>query len=522
LTKPRRQKMNSLVDLMNKRIGEIVKAKATKNSKGQDNVIFVNYDEYYGDVKGRFCTKGVSKPEQERKYDLTFYPLDFADPLGQKNFKRDEAVDVFNGTFEGDIDFLSVLADVSGAKYRSNVPKVKAKAKTQMLGASAAKASEGEAVKSAAVANPRIQKRSYLPDGFGRTFHPTIAGHSVIAKLVLWKLSERNAKQLGVGYAPETATLDDKGSCPLNNGPKLQAKCTGSDKSPSGLPAQVFHSINDNKGIFDEFCKQMDGNKLDDRVSQKWTVNAKGEHQKGSSKSKRAPPPNPNSYKQKINFSWTPNKMNHNCKASCHDAYKGMAESECGRVGGDQKTMAVKAQYNIDCGTFSYEITGEGVPQPEPARCLIWKGAVSAPKGDRERDAGKGTSVEAAYKKFCEANDGKELEGKAPNDGVSQRFAATNWGVENRSSIWVRATFIEGCQGKVKIDKKTCMKKLGDGLGHCDKNSGFTHGYTTSSECIEYTVQPSFATRDDWPPWNPGAVKASFPPTEDVDAKTPQ
>lgn len=46
LTKERRQKMNSLVELMNDRLGEIVRAKVAKNSKGQDDAIFINYDQY--------------------------------------------------------------------------------------------------------------------------------------------------------------------------------------------------------------------------------------------------------------------------------------------------------------------------------------------------------------------------------------------------------------------------------------------------------------------------------------------
>lgn len=59
LTKDRRIRMNSLVDLVNSKISDAVAAAG-------DQVEFINYDEYIDDVGGRYCSPGVEEPEQTR------------------------------------------------------------------------------------------------------------------------------------------------------------------------------------------------------------------------------------------------------------------------------------------------------------------------------------------------------------------------------------------------------------------------------------------------------------------------
>jgi hypothetical protein len=188
-------------------------------------------------------------------------------------------------------------------------------------------------------------------------------------------------------------------------------------------------------------------------------------------------------------------------------------------TGGTQDIMAVKTKYNIGCGTFAYEITGEGVPKPDPAYCINSK--IQAPKYDSNRDSGTGKSIETAYKQFCRDNNGKSLDQLPKVDMRSQRYPITVWGIENRMSFWVRAKIIPGCEGTARISEYDCNKKLGDGLGFCKDNSGLSAGYVAQSECIEYAVETSYSTRDDWPPWNPGAIAPSFPPAEDLDSVKP-
>jgi hypothetical protein len=80
--------------------------------------------------------------------------------------------------------------------------------------------------------------------------------------------------------------------------------------------------------------------------------------------------------------------------------------------------MAVKSTYDIGCGVFSYVITGAGVPEADKPYC--YDNPVPAPKGDRDVEDKKGTSVEAAVQKFCADNNGKVLDGRGVSDTTSQ------------------------------------------------------------------------------------------------------
>lgn len=55
LTKERRLRMNSLVEKVNGKIADAVKAAG-------DKVVFVNYDGYFGDVEGRMCAPHIQEP----------------------------------------------------------------------------------------------------------------------------------------------------------------------------------------------------------------------------------------------------------------------------------------------------------------------------------------------------------------------------------------------------------------------------------------------------------------------------
>jgi hypothetical protein len=65
LTVQRRKDMNELVDLVNGALREAVK-------RAGSQVVFVEYDAYFGRFQGRYCQPGVTEPAPNRA-DLLFY-----------------------------------------------------------------------------------------------------------------------------------------------------------------------------------------------------------------------------------------------------------------------------------------------------------------------------------------------------------------------------------------------------------------------------------------------------------------
>lgn len=70
LTRPRRQQMNDLVDLMNQALSEAV-------ARAGPQVHFINYDEYVGMTNGRFCPPGQDESDSKgsNRESLFFYQL---------------------------------------------------------------------------------------------------------------------------------------------------------------------------------------------------------------------------------------------------------------------------------------------------------------------------------------------------------------------------------------------------------------------------------------------------------------
>ncbi|MCJ1474780.1 hypothetical protein MMC13_003440 [Lambiella insularis] len=72
LTQDLRKKMNDLVDATNKVIQKAVMSAGSQ-------VVSVDYDQYFGDLTGRFCEKGVKEPDPKRSLTL-FFEWDTVDP----------------------------------------------------------------------------------------------------------------------------------------------------------------------------------------------------------------------------------------------------------------------------------------------------------------------------------------------------------------------------------------------------------------------------------------------------------
>ncbi|KAH7138736.1 SGNH hydrolase-type esterase domain-containing protein [Dendryphion nanum] len=268
-TKENRKKLNDLVDRVNIKIENVIREKAEGD---KDRVRFVNYDSMFATVGARFCQRGVDRHEDNRMEDLAFYPLNLHDPFGTAPFKRSGSTPgyVGNGTEEAHINNLAQLADKAGIEYKSWVPMQKAKAKALAA---------GDVIKSESLAdldnmNPDLTKRmSILPDGIGRTFHPTILGHHIIARLVVWEMIQRNKRRHGM--KPDELEVVFEHSCTL--GPQFPA--------PSGLQcrnkkwgAPKYKTTDGSTPVLAairEFCSKRKGQTVEqgkERIYDRWDV----------------------------------------------------------------------------------------------------------------------------------------------------------------------------------------------------------------------------------------------------------
>jgi hypothetical protein len=63
----------------------------------------------------------------------------------------------------------------------------------------------------------------FVPDSVGRVFHPQQGGHAMIANIIMYEMTARNAASIGVPVPPQNLT-NISGSCPLPPSPA----CNGS------------------------------------------------------------------------------------------------------------------------------------------------------------------------------------------------------------------------------------------------------------------------------------------------------
>ncbi|UZP45216.1 hypothetical protein NXS19_013028 [Fusarium pseudograminearum] len=192
----RRREMNRLVDLINDKIEAAVK-------RAGDKVTFINYDEYVGHFKGRYCEDGVDESvvESNTRPELMFYELDTFDSWGNKPWKR-STVEHQNGSFSGDMNTMARAAEfvAPDVAFRQE-HKIEEDSELQGLEA-AAKEGATEDV-------PNL-----LPDGYGRVFHPQILLHELIANLVLFEVS--NSRMEENNMVPEPLLDTSVAQCPIN------------------------------------------------------------------------------------------------------------------------------------------------------------------------------------------------------------------------------------------------------------------------------------------------------------------
>ncbi|KAL2859377.1 SGNH hydrolase-type esterase domain-containing protein [Aspergillus pseudodeflectus] len=212
LTRDHRKRMNDLVDAVNAKLEEAA-------TRAGPNVRFVNYDQYFGEFKGRYCVPGVDEAasDSNTRTGLMFYEHKTSDPFGTNPWKRDLHDQEILGTFGGYQNALAqitLLLDPEAELVHEDKVEIPDEAPTGaediplIYPDSVQEVRDGlidEVPEDAAVPG-------FLPDGYGRVFHPQILGHQIIANLVLYHMTNDNAKRNAKPEAPETLSLQ---TCPL-------------------------------------------------------------------------------------------------------------------------------------------------------------------------------------------------------------------------------------------------------------------------------------------------------------------
>ncbi len=224
LTKENRRRMNKMTDEVNVKIVKVVKSLG-------EQVVFVNYDDYFGQSKGRFCDVGVTEPDESRP-GLLFYNWNTKDREDEEDggdelkratvgaVMRENATETGNATTIGKIaggrNFTAprnLTATANFAAFdKSESGSGSDKTFEEALWDAMQKTQEehpdwryGPDKKQ--MPDDRHAPRSLL-DGWKKVFHPRPLGHSIIANLVLYKMTEARARSLDLPVPEEVATVD--------------------------------------------------------------------------------------------------------------------------------------------------------------------------------------------------------------------------------------------------------------------------------------------------------------------------
>ncbi|KAF2811078.1 SGNH hydrolase [Mytilinidion resinicola] len=185
LTLERRKIMNDMVQAVNKKIEEAV-------HKAGDQVIFVDYDSFVAENKGRFCEAGVIEPDPNRN-GLCFYEWKTVDTGDNSTALHHAGDDVPKGSFESDIvewtnKTLQEHPDWKFGPDEEVELDADKKGGRQVIGDTVS---------------------WLLPDFWKRVFHLRPAGHLLIAHLLMSKLAETASKISASETVEGYASRDD-------------------------------------------------------------------------------------------------------------------------------------------------------------------------------------------------------------------------------------------------------------------------------------------------------------------------
>lgn len=374
LTADRRKRMNSLVDLVNSKISAAVAAAG-------EQVMFINYDEYIGDIGGRFCPPDVQEPQPTR-YVSQLASSETQHVFETTLFRRVSLYSIAHSSSDGISASMNSTRPIlwahlplSGRDQR--FPQVRHyhcfvwgfTVDTLLVGTfedhinqlAQASFQAGNTYKDGSIPSNQngnqLDPRSLaLPDGYGRIFHPSTIGHTIIAEFVVWNMQKDQDHKNG---------FDDFGD-PNGNIGYDQCPLLPAQKSPvcdmgqvSGVP---YNILDDGQGhaLYSGFCDNLHG--LDRSIPYAETRDAHGNEIASVSKRmlhKRTPPSNPDNFNDyTFDFLWVKNKLSNQCLANCTGAFSSMAESACGHAGGEQNDLTNDATIDVGCGFYSWKVNG--------------------------------------------------------------------------------------------------------------------------------------------------------------------
>ncbi|KAL2062145.1 hypothetical protein VTL71DRAFT_6411 [Oculimacula yallundae] len=200
LTTSHRRRMNALVDAVNDKLSAAV-------ARAGPNVVFIDYDAYLTKAKGHFCEAGVDETPTsgETWNDNLFFKLD-SGVQGSSPWKRDSATDVLTGTFKGYMEVMVQLTIMLDHQSRLLVEDV--------IHVDDSNSLMNEEKSSSSVGELLVDYfPNFLPDGYGRVFHPQKILHEIIAQVIIKEMGTTNL--LSNGF-PEITDDLDIASCPYN------------------------------------------------------------------------------------------------------------------------------------------------------------------------------------------------------------------------------------------------------------------------------------------------------------------
>ncbi len=240
LTQELRRTLNDMVDAVNSKIADAVKAAG-------DQVVFVNWDRYFTRYRGRYCERNVPEPDASR-LGLLFYEWDTIDnnepPANDPSTElKRSGTSVGEGSFGGDINnFVEqtvkahpdwTYARPGGPADAATVIKAPPISSTSGTGGSC-RVGTGKLAK-VCVGNTIDQLgvvQSYLPTTWLRVFHPRPPGQAMIANLVLYYMYVDRAKLLGQRAGPEISSMTVCANDPI---PSRKARPAPSVVTSNGL-----------------------------------------------------------------------------------------------------------------------------------------------------------------------------------------------------------------------------------------------------------------------------------------------
>ncbi len=257
LTKERRQRMNKMTDAVNRKIGEVVKTLG-------DRAVFVDYDRYFGELRGRFCEAGITEPDPSRP-GVLFYNWNTNDHAGDDEDSGDLRRGASEETGKKQDPAVAAAADAAPANGTWEDELFDAMQRTQKEHPDWR---YGPDRKQIPVDNGGLARRG-LFDSWLRIFHPRPLGHSLIANLVLFKMGQTQARAWGFPLEEATSIdpceefkQDDGNTQPPDTKPPVKRVANGELTCSSFVdspmkPGDIPHghmALNEALFAIDDFC----------------------------------------------------------------------------------------------------------------------------------------------------------------------------------------------------------------------------------------------------------------------------